>query len=384
MATTENINSFEEVKKQLFGAARTGQLELLQETLAKVENDDERRWLLKSVVRSSETLLHTAACYGQTNVAEWLLSEQGGRAAGFDKVLAKTSDGFFALYVAAQNGHLEACKAIVNGCRVENGERDDMLNVANDDGWTVLHCAVNRSRPDIVKWLLSSEEGGGRALGFHNVLAKARGGVTALHYAGNLETLLAVVDGCRTDNGERREMLNSVDGYGCTILHRAASGSYPEIISWLLSDEGGAAAGFDRSNVTALSMTGSSVLHFASRSHTENIQAVLSHCNQQERMNLFLAADNKGWSALCYAARNNRPDCITELFQHPECKMIANRKDDSGMTVLHRAIIGGLDENSLLEWNYGFKPNPAVITALLGSSETGWTSIDPNIGLGLE
>ncbi|CAK9042615.1 Serine/threonine-protein phosphatase 6 regulatory ankyrin repeat subunit B (PP6-ARS-B) (Serine/threonine-protein phosphatase 6 regulatory subunit ARS-B) (Ankyrin repeat domain-containing protein 44), partial [Durusdinium trenchii] len=120
---------------------------------------------------AGRTALHWAARWGDVEVVEWLLSQQGSK----PEVEAKDRVGQRALHFAAKYDHLEVVKSLVN--------QGADLNAQDEDGWTPLHGAAEYGLVDVVKWLQSHGADSD---------VQDRRGRTALHHAattGQLKTV---------------------------------------------------------------------------------------------------------------------------------------------------------------------------------------------------
>jgi len=125
-----------------------------------------------------------------------------------------------ALHVAAAGGHEEIVRLMV---REDIPGTPELLNSADDAGWTPLMSATSTGHIRIVELLISAGA---------DVNKANRGGRSALHYAASK----GFVDVARvlTANGAR---VNRKDEVGCSPLHRAAStGQYD--VCLLLLEEG--------------------------------------------------------------------------------------------------------------------------------------------------
>ena len=74
------------------------------------------------------TVLHHAALSGNLELVQYFIQN------GSD-VFSKTKDDKTVLHLAAKNGYLRMCMALLQNYSLD-------VNSMDDDGWTVLHCAV--------------------------------------------------------------------------------------------------------------------------------------------------------------------------------------------------------------------------------------------------
>jgi ankyrin repeat protein len=122
------------------------------------------------------------------------------------------------LHQWAITGNLERVKQLVEGGA-------DIEDIA-EDGMTVLSCASEYGRFDVVAYLV------GRGA---NVAHTGSGGMTALHFACINRNLLCVI--YLLEHGAK---ITERDNEGKTVLLHAAENGSLEIIQYLLSSEGGA------------------------------------------------------------------------------------------------------------------------------------------------
>ena len=119
----------------------------------------------------------------------------------------KTNDGATPLYIAAQNGHLEVVRFLV-----ESGANKDQGTA--DDGATPLYIAAQNGHLEVVRFLLES--------GANKDQGTADDGATPLYIAaqnGHLEVVRFLVqsgankDQCTTDNGVTPLFIADVNGH---------------------------------------------------------------------------------------------------------------------------------------------------------------------------
>ena len=167
-------------------------------------------------------LLRHAAAKGRTEAAILLISESSGKDANAHVFGTP-------LHQAANNGHLETVKALMNGgCSV--------LVVPNN-GRTALHCAAGRGHVDIIRELLSRN---------CPIDMRDKSGRTAIHHAavgGETEAVIELIK-----NGADKDIV--AGEYG-TPLHQAAISGHLETVRALL-DEGCSALAIKDNGETAL------------------------------------------------------------------------------------------------------------------------------------
>lgn len=177
----------------------TEMVQLLLRTNIDVELQDDR----------GRTPLHWAAITGKEDFLSLLLTRpQGPRA----NVHACNHRRKTALHLAAESGHLETCRLLLDyGANV----------MAKSDGaWTPLHNAAEKGHSSVVQMLLTKGA---------NINATTSSGMTALHWAshnGHLATVETLVN-------DSRAHLNPRDAFESTPLLRAAQYQRKEVVRYL-------------------------------------------------------------------------------------------------------------------------------------------------------
>ena len=116
-------------------AAEKGRLKICRELLQKYNFD------IHAIDDYGCTVLHCAAKSGDLELFQYLL------ASGSD-IFSKTKDGKSALHLAANNGHLKICVALLQSYNFDIHPKDD-------DGWNVLHCAARSGNLELFKYLIA-------------------------------------------------------------------------------------------------------------------------------------------------------------------------------------------------------------------------------------
>ena len=90
------------------------------------------------------TVLHSAAKSGDIQILQYFI-ENGSN------VFSQTKVSQNSLHLAAENGHLKLCKRLLQDFNFDIHARDD-------NGWTVLHCAVKSGDLELLQHFI--ENGG--------------------------------------------------------------------------------------------------------------------------------------------------------------------------------------------------------------------------------
>ena len=111
--------------------------------------------LCKTLIDIHNLDIHTANNAGWTAIH---FSSKGGDYEIFNyfadrvpDVYLKTNDGKNCLHIAAIQGHVKLCKALIDN-------HDFDVHVVDDDGWTVLHCAAENGSFDLFSYILQKGE----------------------------------------------------------------------------------------------------------------------------------------------------------------------------------------------------------------------------------
>ncbi|MFP3025899.1 MAG: ankyrin repeat domain-containing protein [Wolbachia sp.] len=156
-----------------------------------------------------ETFLYAAVCLGKLETVKYLVDEKKAN------VDAKSCSGCTALHFAAERGHLDIVKYLV--------DKEANVDAQDNDGCTPLHIAAQNSHFDIVEYLINHTK--------VNVSIKSYCDHTLLHFAaegGNLETVKYLVG--------RGANANARDKWGYTPLHSAAECGHLNIIRYFVED----------------------------------------------------------------------------------------------------------------------------------------------------
>ena len=346
-------------KNCLHIAASKGHFNLCKTLIEKINFNvdmvDNKKW----------TALHYAAQKGSYELMNYFIAK------GTD-VLLKTKDGANCLHIAASNGHLNLCKTLINEINFD-------VNIADDKGWTALHCSAQSGNDELFGFIADKgtniflkTKGGQNCLhiaasrGHFNLcktlIEKINFNVhmvdnkkwAALHYAaqsGNYELMkyfiakgtdvfLKTEDGvncfniaasnghlnlCKTLINEINFDVNIADDKGWTALHCSAQSGNDELFGFI-ADKG--------TNIFLKTKGGQNCLHIAaSRGHFNLCKTLIEKINFNVHM-----VDNKKWAALHYAAENGSYKLMKYFITKGTDVLL---KTEGGLNCLHIAAFNG-------------------------------------------
>ena len=220
----------------------------------------------------------------------------------------KTNIGENCLHIAAFNGHLNLCKALVEKHKCG-------VNLTDNDGLTALHHSAISGSYDLVTFFTDLRT---------DIHLKTNIGENCLHiaaFSGHLNLCKALVKKHKFD-------VNLTDNDGRTALHHSAiSGSY-DLVTFFTD----LATDIDlKTNI------GENCLHIAAFNGHLNLCKALVEKHKCD-VNL---TDNDGWTALHHSAKSGSYDLVrffTELEKH---KFDLNMTDNDGLTALHQSAGNG-------------------------------------------
>ena len=272
--------------------------------------------------------LHIAAFYGYLNLCktlinkynvdvqlpdnkEWTALHFSARGGSYEvvkyftnmgiEISLKTKDGMNCLHIAADYGHLNLCKTLINEYNVGK-------QVPDNDGWTALHFSARNGSYEVVKFFID--------MGIDTNL-KATDGMNCLHIAAHYGHLNL----CKTLINKYNVDVQLPDNDGWTALHfSAGSGSY-EIVKYFIN------MGID---INLKTKHGMNCLHIAADCGHTNLCKTLI-----KKHNLDLEKPNDdGWTALHYSAKNDSYELV-KFFT--DMGIDTNLKATDGMNCLHIA-----------------------------------------------
>ena len=146
------------------------------------------------------TALHESGGKGNNKLFKFLTKK------GTD-IQLKTKDGKNCLHIAAENGHLNLCKTLVE-------EHNFDVQLADSYGWTALHRSAKKGRYELLQFLTDKGT---------DIQLKTKDGQNCLHIAADYGHLNL----CKTLVEEHKFDVQESDSYGITALHLSCgSGSY--------------------------------------------------------------------------------------------------------------------------------------------------------------
>ena len=244
------------------------------------------------------TPLHFSAKYGSRELVSFFADM------GID-ILIKTNEGKNCLHVAANMGHFELCKELIDKYSFN-------VHEADSDGWTALHYSVEVGSYELITYFVD--------LGA-DIQLNTSDGKNCLHIAtlhGRLNLCKALIDKHNFD-------ANIADDNGCTALHYSVrKGSY-ELFSNTMHMV---------TNIYVQNKNGMNCLHLAAlHGHLNICKTLIDDC--QFNMHVI---DNAGWTAFHYFAGNGSEELVTYLL---DLESATELKDKNGWNFLHIAALCG-------------------------------------------
>ena len=244
------------------------------------------------------TALHRSAHNGNYEIIKFFTAKR-------IDIFHKTTCGSNCLHIAAASGHLNLCKTLVN---IHNFD----LHIANNIGFTALHCSAQNGSYELLKFFV--EKGA-------NIFSKTEVGMNCLHIA----ALSGHLDLCKTLMNKHNFDVNTTDSKGFTALHFSAENGSYELVK-LFADKG--------TDIHLKTEDGMNCLHIASCNGHLNLCKIL--INKHE-FDLHMT-DNDRWTSLHFSAKSGSYN----LF-----KFFADKGTDihlktvTGFTCLHLAASYG-------------------------------------------
>ena len=239
------------------------------------------------------TALHFSAVSGRYQIVKYFTNM------GIEINL--TANGESCLHIAADYGHLNLCKTLINEYNVD-------VQLPDNDGWTALHFSARNGSYEVVKFFTD--------MGIDTNL-KGTDGMNCLHIAARYGHLNL----CKTLINEYNVDVQLPDNDGWNALHFSArNGSY-EVVKFFT----------DMGTDTNLKGTdGKNCLHIAARyGHLNLCKTLINKYNVDVQL-----PDNDGWTALHFSAGSGSYE-IVKYFTNMGIKI--NLKTKDGMNCLHIA-----------------------------------------------
>ncbi|XP_062577801.1 serine/threonine-protein phosphatase 6 regulatory ankyrin repeat subunit C-like, partial [Saccostrea cucullata] len=161
--------------------------------------------------KSNNTVLHDAVLGGNVQVVKLLIEKKMDV-----NVIDKYGDTI--LHKCGRSGNMEMCEYLVNNF-------SDLLEMRNNEGWTVLHSACCGGSVDIVTFLAKKEL---HINSLSNKDVKDKSNNTVLHDAvlgGNVQIVKRLI--------EKKMDVNAIDENGDTILHKCGRSGHMEMYEYL-------------------------------------------------------------------------------------------------------------------------------------------------------
>ena len=177
----------------------------------------------------------------------------------------KTKDGQNCLHIAAENGHLNLCKTLVE-------EHNFDVQLADSYGWTALHRSAKKGRYELLQFLTDKGT---------DIQLKTKDGQNCLHIAADYGHLNL----CKTLVEEHKFDVQESDSYGITALHLSCgSGSY-ELVRFFANK---------RTDIELKAKEEQNCLHIAAYKGDLNLCKTLI----EEHNFDVQKTDSEGWTAL--------------------------------------------------------------------------------------
>ena len=223
----------------------------------------------------SYTVLHYAAKSGNLVLFQYLFAN------GSD-IFSKTKDDKTALHLAANNGHLRMCMALLQ-------DYDFDIQPSDDDGWTALHCSARSGNLELFKYLI--EKGS-------EVDSKTKDHANCLHIAawnGHFKICKVLLEEYKFDIHERNKK-------GYTALLCAAEFGDLEMYQYFTENW---------NCVNCKTKDSRHVLHVAaSKGQFNLIKSILKYYE----LEIEIKCD-KGWTVLHYSAQSGNLDLFEYLLK---------------------------------------------------------------------
>ena len=220
-------------------------------------------------------------------------------------VYIRTTLGQNCLHIAALYGHMILCKTLLDK------HNFDMQTVDNN-GWTAFHCSARSGSYELVSFFMDMGT---------DILVKDKLGQNCLHIA----ALCGHFNLCKKLINKHKVDVNTTTNEGWTTLHFSArNGTYK--LFKLFTDMG--------TNIDVKDNLGRNCLHIAALyGHLNLCKTLIDKHNFDVHM-----ADENGWTALHYSARNGSYElltCFTGMGSN------IGLKDNFGRNSLHFAALSG-------------------------------------------
>ena len=193
----------------------------------------------------------------------------------------KTNDGLNCLHIAANGGHLNLCKVLINKHKFN-------VNMASNRGWTALHYSVESGNYELVTYFADMRT---------DIHMKANDGQNCLHIAASKGHFKLCKYFLEIHNFD----VNMKDNLGWTSLHYSVeSGNYELVI--YITDV--------RTDIHLKTSDGTNCLHIAA------LKGCLKLCKYFLEIHNFDVniEDNEGWTSLHKSAKNGSFDVFSYIL----------------------------------------------------------------------
>ena len=217
----------------------------------------------------------------------------------------KANDGSNCLHIAAQKGHLNLCKVMIDKHKFDT-------NVPNKLGLRALHCSALSGNYELVTYFADMGT---------DINIKTNDGYNCLHIAA-LEGHLNL---CKVLIAKRKFDVNVVCKNGWTALHCSVKSGNYELVTYCAN------MGTD---IYSKTNYGTNCLHIAALKGHLNLCKLLIH---KHKFDLHMT-DNNGWAALHFSAQSGTYELIAYLT---DMGTDIYRKTNDGANCLHIAALEG-------------------------------------------
>ena len=236
----------------------------------------------------------------------------------------QTNEGINCLHIAANGGHLGLCKVLIDKHRLD-------VNMANNFGWTALHCSAKSGSYELVTYFADMGIG---------INLKTNDGKNCLHIA----ALAGHLDLCKVLIDKQKFDLHMADNNGWKALHFSTQSGNYELIRYF-ADMG--------TDIHLKTNDGINCLHIGARQgHLNLCKELIDEHNFDVNM-----AGNSGWTAIHLSAKNGSYELLTYFL---DMGADIHLKTNDGKNCLHiSALQGHLDLCKVLIDEHKFDVNIA-------------------------
>ena len=217
----------------------------------------------------------------------------------------KTNDGMSCLHIAAQNGHLNLCKKLVNKHNFD-------VNMTDNEGFTALHDSILHGTCQLVNFFMKKVD---------DLHMKTKSGINCLHIAAQKGSL----DLCKKLVNEHNFDVQVADRYGQTPLHFSAESGSLELFDYFVTKG---------ADIYQKTKSGTNFLHFAAQyGHLELCKTLIDKYSFD-----FHMTENNGWASLHFSAQSGSIELV-QFFRGRGADI--HLKTSDGMNCLHIASVKG-------------------------------------------